>query len=57
MYRLDHRSLTIKPSQFVTSAVDIMRYTVQGFQKQGKIALIETLKVALTKSLKTYFRV
>lgn len=41
MYRLDHRGLTIKPSQFITSAVDRMRYTVQGsfFKRQGKIVL------------------
>lgn len=36
MYRLDHKSLTIQPPRFVTSVVDMMRYTVQGFNKQGK---------------------
>lgn len=30
MYRVDRRSLTIKLSQFITSAMDMMTYTVQG---------------------------
>lgn len=30
MYRVDRRSLTIKLSQFITSAMDTMTYTVQG---------------------------
>lgn len=42
MYRFDHRSLRIKLSQFITSASDMMRYTVQGsfFKNKEKIALI-----------------
>lgn len=41
MYRVDRRSLTIKLSQFITSAMDMMTYTVQGsFFRKKETALI-----------------
>lgn len=30
IYRLDHMSLRVKLFQFITSAVDTVKYTVQG---------------------------
>lgn len=39
MYRLDHMSLRIKLSQFITSAMDTVKYSTVHFQKEGKTAL------------------
>lgn len=56
MYRLDHMSLGIKLSQFITSAMDTVKCSTVHFQSEGKLVLIETLETTFTKSLKTYFR-
>lgn len=36
IYRLDHMSLRVKLFQFITSAVDTVKYTVQGTFKKKK---------------------
>lgn len=44
MYRVHHRSLTIKLSQFITSAPDMTRYTVQGsfLERRGNSTNLNT---------------
>lgn len=40
IYRLDHMSLRIKLFQFLTSVIDIVRYSTRFIFKKKKIALI-----------------
>lgn len=57
IYRLDHMSLRRKLYQFITSAMDTVKYSTRFvFLKDRELAVIESLKTTLTKSLRTYFR-